>query len=64
VGISDTPAWIVAQANTLASSMDGARSLGCRSNTACAATRNATSSRWLARWTLASPRGAPCRRDS
>ena len=34
VGVSDVPAWIVAQANTLASCRGWTRSSGCRSSTA------------------------------
>ena len=35
VGVSDAPAWWVAQANTLAHFAAGRRSLRCKSNTAC-----------------------------
>jgi aryl-alcohol dehydrogenase-like predicted oxidoreductase len=34
VGISDAPAWWIAQANTLAHCADGHHSSGCRSSTA------------------------------
>jgi aryl-alcohol dehydrogenase-like predicted oxidoreductase len=55
VGISDTPDWIVSQANTHSPrSMAGARSLDCKLNTVSrSANRNATCFRWRARLILA-----------
>jgi len=61
VGVSDTPAWKVAEAQTIARFRGWALSSPSRSSTRCSSARSKGSSyRWRSSWASGSRRGRPC----